>query len=204
MEVGTTTNNNLTARLPILNPGDYDLWLIRIEQYFLMTDYKGAAVIYQFIFNMFVNYDPEKKHIREDFNVWYLDVIVMAVFAYYGRVRGTMVIRPYDYGIWEAIQGFFGLLIETTFKENVNELLTETLAYRGVCASMLLDPEEVMGSEKITLPNESVPANEPYQIRKITRKMTLKEYEKRIMLVSLESEEQKVELDNDLAKMQQV
>ncbi|GJY74961.1 ribonuclease H-like domain-containing protein [Tanacetum coccineum] len=39
MEVGTTTNNNLTARLPLLNPGDYDLWLIRIEQYFLMTDY---------------------------------------------------------------------------------------------------------------------------------------------------------------------
>ncbi|GKE22102.1 hypothetical protein Tco_1433614, partial [Tanacetum coccineum] len=38
MEVGTTTTN-LTARLPILNPGDYDLWLMRIEQYFLMTNY---------------------------------------------------------------------------------------------------------------------------------------------------------------------
>ncbi|GKC53714.1 hypothetical protein Tco_1076459 [Tanacetum coccineum] len=38
MEVGTTTNN-LTARLPILNLGDYDIWLMRIEQYFLMTDY---------------------------------------------------------------------------------------------------------------------------------------------------------------------
>ncbi|GJT17690.1 ribonuclease H-like domain-containing protein [Tanacetum coccineum] len=39
MEVGTTTNNNMTARLPLLNPGDYDLWPMRIEQYFLMTDY---------------------------------------------------------------------------------------------------------------------------------------------------------------------
>ncbi|GJS91654.1 hypothetical protein Tco_0774290 [Tanacetum coccineum] len=38
IEVGTTTNN-LTARLPILDPGDYDLWLMMIEQYFLMTDY---------------------------------------------------------------------------------------------------------------------------------------------------------------------
>ncbi|GKB95500.1 ribonuclease H-like domain-containing protein [Tanacetum coccineum] len=38
MEAGTTTTN-LTARLPILNPADYDLWLMRIEQYFLMTDY---------------------------------------------------------------------------------------------------------------------------------------------------------------------
>ncbi|GJZ51048.1 hypothetical protein Tco_0605563, partial [Tanacetum coccineum] len=44
MEVGTTTNN-LTARLPILNPRDYDLWLMRIEQYFLMTDYSLWEVI---------------------------------------------------------------------------------------------------------------------------------------------------------------
>ncbi|GKB81042.1 hypothetical protein Tco_0947937 [Tanacetum coccineum] len=38
MEAGTTSKT-LTARLPILNLGEYDLWLIRIEQYFLMTDY---------------------------------------------------------------------------------------------------------------------------------------------------------------------
>ncbi|GJU25878.1 hypothetical protein Tco_1164499 [Tanacetum coccineum] len=34
-----TTSTTLTAKLPILNPGEYDLWLMRIEQYFLMTDY---------------------------------------------------------------------------------------------------------------------------------------------------------------------
>ncbi|GJX94509.1 hypothetical protein Tco_0349095 [Tanacetum coccineum] len=44
MEVGTNTNN-LTTRLPILNLGDYDLWLMRIEQYFLMTDYSLWEVI---------------------------------------------------------------------------------------------------------------------------------------------------------------
>ncbi|GKF55135.1 hypothetical protein Tco_0165475 [Tanacetum coccineum] len=38
MEAGTASTN-LTAKLPILNPGDYDLWLMRMEQYFLMTDY---------------------------------------------------------------------------------------------------------------------------------------------------------------------
>ncbi|GJY68774.1 putative ribonuclease H-like domain-containing protein [Tanacetum coccineum] len=38
MEAGTTSTT-LTAKLPILNPGEYDLWLMRIEQYFLMTDY---------------------------------------------------------------------------------------------------------------------------------------------------------------------
>ncbi|GKC03771.1 ribonuclease H-like domain-containing protein [Tanacetum coccineum] len=38
MEAGTNSTT-LTAKLPILDPGEYDLWLMRIEQYFLMTDY---------------------------------------------------------------------------------------------------------------------------------------------------------------------
>ncbi|GJX97154.1 hypothetical protein Tco_0352952 [Tanacetum coccineum] len=33
-----TNSTTLTAKLPILNLGDYDLWLMRIEQYFLMTN----------------------------------------------------------------------------------------------------------------------------------------------------------------------
>ncbi|GJW19390.1 hypothetical protein Tco_0026826 [Tanacetum coccineum] len=44
MEAGTTSTT-LTARLPILNLGEYDLWLMRIEQYFLMTDYSLWEVI---------------------------------------------------------------------------------------------------------------------------------------------------------------
>ncbi|GJX79265.1 hypothetical protein Tco_0327414 [Tanacetum coccineum] len=44
MEAGTTATN-LTTRLPILNPADYDLWLMRLEQYFLMTDYSLYEVI---------------------------------------------------------------------------------------------------------------------------------------------------------------
>lgn len=40
----------------------------------------------------------------QDFNAWYLDVIDSAELADYGPVRGTMVIRPYGYAIWEAIQ----------------------------------------------------------------------------------------------------
>ncbi|GJS82905.1 hypothetical protein Tco_0749446 [Tanacetum coccineum] len=35
----------MEAGLPILNPGEYDLWLMRIEQYFLMTDYSLWEVI---------------------------------------------------------------------------------------------------------------------------------------------------------------
>nr|GEU52870.1 hypothetical protein [Tanacetum cinerariifolium] len=34
-----------TAKLPILNPNEFDLWKLRIEQYFLMTDYSLWEVI---------------------------------------------------------------------------------------------------------------------------------------------------------------
>ncbi|GJT95132.1 hypothetical protein Tco_1090650 [Tanacetum coccineum] len=33
------------TKLPVLNPGEYELWKIRIEQYFLMTDYALWEVI---------------------------------------------------------------------------------------------------------------------------------------------------------------
>ncbi|GKA24710.1 ribonuclease H-like domain-containing protein, partial [Tanacetum coccineum] len=35
----------LREKLPILNPAEYDLWLMRIEKYFLMTDYSLWEVI---------------------------------------------------------------------------------------------------------------------------------------------------------------
>nr|GEY49955.1 ribonuclease H-like domain-containing protein [Tanacetum cinerariifolium] len=43
--VAGTTATILTAKLPILNPREYDLWLMRIEQYFLMTEYSLWKVI---------------------------------------------------------------------------------------------------------------------------------------------------------------
>nr|GEZ13186.1 ribonuclease H-like domain-containing protein [Tanacetum cinerariifolium]GEZ13196.1 ribonuclease H-like domain-containing protein [Tanacetum cinerariifolium] len=33
------------AKLPILNPSEFDLWKMRIEQYFLMIDYSLWEVI---------------------------------------------------------------------------------------------------------------------------------------------------------------
>ena len=38
---------------------------------------------------------------------WYTDVITKAELADYGPVKGTMVIRPYGYSIWEAIRDEF-------------------------------------------------------------------------------------------------
>jgi len=40
----------------------------------------------------------------EDFPRWYQDVVAKAELAENGPVRGTMVIRPYGYSIWERIQ----------------------------------------------------------------------------------------------------
>jgi len=40
----------------------------------------------------------------DDFPRWYQDVIAKAELADNGPVRGTMVIRPYAYGIWERMQ----------------------------------------------------------------------------------------------------
>ena len=40
----------------------------------------------------------------EDFPRWYQDVVAKAELADNGPVRGTMVVRPYGYALWEAMQ----------------------------------------------------------------------------------------------------
>lgn len=40
----------------------------------------------------------------EDFPRWYQDIVSKAELADNGPVRGTMVIRPYGYGLWERMQ----------------------------------------------------------------------------------------------------
>ena len=49
----------------------------------------------------------------QDFSRWYLDVVREAQLADYGPVRGTMVIRPYGFGIWENIQRW----LDSAFKK---------------------------------------------------------------------------------------
>ncbi len=43
-------------------------------------------------------------NINEDFPKWYTDVVMKTKLVDYGPVKGTMVIRPYGYAIWENIQ----------------------------------------------------------------------------------------------------
>lgn len=54
----------------------------------------------------------------EDISKWYNDVVLKAELADYGPVKGTMVIRPYGYAIWESVQKYFDALIKAVGVEN--------------------------------------------------------------------------------------
>ncbi len=71
----------------------------------------------------------------EDFSAWYNEVVQQAELADYTPVRGSMVIRPWGYGIWENMQralddmfkatghqnAYFPLLIPMSFIEREKE-----------------------------------------------------------------------------------
>ncbi|MDE2975199.1 MAG: proline--tRNA ligase [Gemmatimonadota bacterium] len=71
----------------------------------------------------------------EDFSAWYNEVVQQAELADYSPVRGSMVVRPWGYGIWENMQralddmfkatghrnAYFPLLIPMSFIEREKE-----------------------------------------------------------------------------------
>ncbi len=50
------------------------------------------------------NFVEQIADIEKDFPRWYTDVVIKTGLVDYGPVKGTMVIRPYGYAIWENIQ----------------------------------------------------------------------------------------------------
>ncbi len=54
----------------------------------------------------------------EDFSAWYNEVVQRAELADYSPVRGSMVIRPWGYGIWERMQRALDDLFKETGHEN--------------------------------------------------------------------------------------
>ena len=54
----------------------------------------------------------------EDFNQWYTDIIQQAKLADYSPVKGTMVIRPYGYSLWEGVQAYLDKKFKETGHEN--------------------------------------------------------------------------------------
>jgi len=63
----------------------------------------------------------EKKELKkrsENLSDWYRDVILKAELADYGPCKGTMVIRPYGYAIWERVREIFDSWIKEYGVEN--------------------------------------------------------------------------------------
>src|ERR687897_2027063 len=54
----------------------------------------------------------------DDFPRWYQDVLSKAQLAENGPVRGTMVIRPYGYAVWERVQAEVDTRIKAAGAEN--------------------------------------------------------------------------------------
>ncbi|MBO7390485.1 MAG: proline--tRNA ligase, partial [Clostridia bacterium] len=53
-----------------------------------------------------------------DFARWYTDVILKTELVDYGPVKGTMIIRPYAYQIWENIQAELNARFKKTGHKN--------------------------------------------------------------------------------------
>ncbi len=54
----------------------------------------------------------------EDFSQWYLDIIEAAQLAEHSPVKGSMVIKPYGYAIWENMQKALDAAFKATGVEN--------------------------------------------------------------------------------------
>jgi len=55
----------------------------------------------------------------EDFPSWYVEVVKRAGMAEHGLAKGTMVIKPHGYALWEAIQKALDNRFKATGHENV-------------------------------------------------------------------------------------
>lgn len=66
----------------------------------------------------------EKKFVQDiadmenDFPQWYTDLVLKTELVDYGPVKGTMVIRPYGYEIWENIQNYLNNKFKETGHKN--------------------------------------------------------------------------------------
>lgn len=57
--------------------------------------------------------EVEIKSREEDYSQWYLDVIKAADLAEYGPTKGSMILKPFGYAIWEKVRN----ILDKKFKE---------------------------------------------------------------------------------------
>src|SRR5690625_46054 len=57
---------------------------------------------------------------EDEFRQWYTDVVKQAELVDYGSVRGTMIIKPYGFSIWENMRDELDRQIKETGHQNVS------------------------------------------------------------------------------------
>ncbi len=62
--------------------------------------------------------DQGLKHSKDNFSDWYNELVVKAGLADYAPIAGCMVIKPYGYAVWEAIQEWFNVELKATGHRN--------------------------------------------------------------------------------------
>ncbi|GKF40312.1 hypothetical protein Tco_0120373, partial [Tanacetum coccineum] len=105
-----TTSTTLTPRLPILNPGEYDLWLMRIEQYFLMlitpsrkrNEMKARGTLLMALLNK----DQPKFHSYKD-----AKLLMEAIEKRYGENKESKKVQRIL--LKKQYENFAGLSLET-------------------------------------------------------------------------------------------
>ena len=65
------------------------------------------------------NFVKEVTSRSDDFAQWYTDIVTKAELIDYSSVRGSMIIRPYGYAIWENIKNSLDQRIKETGHENL-------------------------------------------------------------------------------------
>ena len=58
------------------------------------------------------------SNIDNDISAWYTDVVTKAGLADYGPVKGTMVIKPYGFQLWDNVKDVFDKMIKDTGHTN--------------------------------------------------------------------------------------
>ena len=66
--------------------------------------------------NTFTKKELKKK--SENISDWYTEIVVKAELADYAPVKGTMVIRPYGYALWERVQEIMNRYMKAEGVEN--------------------------------------------------------------------------------------
>ncbi|PZR96562.1 MAG: proline--tRNA ligase [Candidatus Chloroheliales bacterium] len=108
----------------------------------------------------------EIPDIEDDFSAWYNDVVQRAKLADYSPVRGSMVIRPYGYGLWENMRDHLDRRIKDSGCENayfplfipLSFLQKEAEHVEGFAPQVALVTEA--GGEKLTEPLVVRPTSE--------------------------------------------